>query len=80
MTLRELSTMATGRNRAHWQHTSSVLALLANAHRDPKKSRPFKPADFDPTGRKRRGKGQVISFDKFCDDLVGSAGKPKRGR
>jgi hypothetical protein len=24
------------------------LALTANAHRDPKKTRPFQPADFNP--------------------------------
>ena len=29
-------------------HTSSILALVANVNRDPKKSRAFKPADFNP--------------------------------
>jgi hypothetical protein len=24
------------------------MALLANLHRDPKRTRPFRPADFDP--------------------------------
>lgn len=27
---------------------SALLALLANCHRDPKRTRAFKPADFDP--------------------------------
>lgn len=27
---------------------ASLMALFANAHRDPKKGRPFRPADFDP--------------------------------
>jgi len=27
---------------------SALLALEANAHRDPKKSHAFKPSDFDP--------------------------------
>jgi hypothetical protein len=30
-----------------------VLALLANVHRDPKKSRTYKPADFNPHLRAR---------------------------
>jgi len=25
-----------------------LLCLIANCNRDPKKTRPFKPADFDP--------------------------------
>ena len=40
--------MAEGRGRAAWAHTSSVLALIANVNRDPKRQRPFRPADFDP--------------------------------
>jgi len=35
-------------SRQRWAHTSAVLALLANAHRDPKKGCPFQPADFNP--------------------------------
>lgn len=40
--------MAEGRSRDEWARTSSLLALIANAHRDPKKTRAFKPGDFDP--------------------------------
>jgi hypothetical protein len=40
--------MADGRQRAAWGHTSTLLAMLANVNRDPKKSRKFRPADFDP--------------------------------
>ncbi|MDX9911214.1 MAG: hypothetical protein RBS39_05235 [Phycisphaerales bacterium] len=43
--------MAEARQRHDWAMTSSLLALLANCHRDPKKSRPLKPADFDPFAR-----------------------------
>ncbi len=39
---------AVARGRAAWAHTSSVLAMIANVNRDPKRSRPFQPADFDP--------------------------------
>ena len=40
--------MAEARGREAWKHTSSVLALIANVYRDPKKHGPFKPSDFDP--------------------------------
>jgi len=28
-----------------------MMALVANVNRDPKKTRAFKPSDFDPTAR-----------------------------
>jgi len=31
---------------------SALLALLANCHRDPKKTRVFRPSDFDPFARR----------------------------
>jgi len=40
--------MAEGRCREHWNHTASILAMLANVNRDPKKLRAFKPDDFNP--------------------------------
>ena len=40
--------MAEAKSKESWAHTSTVLALIANVNRDPKKSRPFKPADFNP--------------------------------
>jgi len=45
--------MAGARGQEHWQHTSVVLAMLANTHRDPKRTRAFKPSDFDPYSKKR---------------------------
>ena len=48
MTLRELLPMTEARSRAQWTHTSALLALLANCHRDPKRRRPYVPADFLP--------------------------------
>ncbi|MCK6458118.1 MAG: hypothetical protein L6Q92_16510 [Phycisphaerae bacterium] len=44
--------MAEARMRDEWARTSSLLALIANAHRDPKKTRAFKPGDFDPFARR----------------------------
>jgi len=46
--------MADGRSRDEWSRTSAQMALLANCHRDPKKGRASKPADFDPFARRRR--------------------------
>jgi len=40
--------MAEARSRDRWAHTSALIAMTVNCHRDAKKSRPFKPADFDP--------------------------------
>jgi len=34
--------------------TSEVMALLANCHRDPKKTRAFRSSDFDPYMRKAK--------------------------
>lgn len=44
--------MAEHRERSEWGRTSAILALIANAHRDAKKTRPFKPSDFDPYARR----------------------------
>jgi len=41
--------MADGHAKDRWQHTSNLMALIANANRDPKKTRAFKPSDFNPT-------------------------------
>ena len=55
LTLRQLLWMAEARMRQTWSHTSSVLAMIANVNRDPKKKpSPFNPADFNPYGRKRK--------------------------
>lgn len=63
--------MANGRHKSDWQHTASILCILANINRDPKKSRAYKPQDFDPTvKRSRRSKGRAISFSKFVDDFM----------
>ena len=45
---------AEARRREGWAHTSAILALIANVNRDPKKTRPFKPSDFDPYSAKDR--------------------------
>ena len=54
--------MAEGLGRERWAHTSLLCALVANANRDPKRSRPFKPSDFDPYARQDRR--QRVTEDK----------------
>jgi hypothetical protein len=41
--------MAEAHHRQAWAHTSSLMALIANCHRDPKRGRALRPEDFfDP--------------------------------
>jgi hypothetical protein len=40
--------MAAGAEAARWNHTAALMALLANCHRDPRRHRPYQPADFHP--------------------------------
>jgi hypothetical protein len=54
--------MAEARQRHDWSIASSVMALLASVHRDPKKRRAFKPSDFDPFARTADA-GQPIPAD-----------------
>ncbi len=48
--------MAEARAATQWAQTSAVLAMLANCHRDPKKSRAFTPTDFNPLERRKARK------------------------
>jgi hypothetical protein len=50
--LAELAEMAEARLDDEWNHTSAILALLANIHRDPKKHGPYRPEHFHPFKRK----------------------------
>lgn len=40
--------MAQERQRDQWAHTSLILSVIANIHRDPKKGRRFTAEDFNP--------------------------------
>lgn len=46
--------MAEAKSQQCWAHTSAVLAMLANVHRDSKKTRAYRPADFNPHLRPSR--------------------------
>lgn len=43
--------MCEARNREEWHRTSSLLAMLVNVNRDPKRGRPVSPADLNPYAR-----------------------------
>lgn len=40
--------MVEGRRENQWSHTASLMALLINLHRDPKRGRPADPKDLMP--------------------------------
>ena len=45
--------MGEARSQVLWNHTSSVLAMLANIHRDTKRAKVYHPTDFNPHAKKR---------------------------
>ncbi len=59
--MRQLLWMAEGLGRERWAHTSLICALIANANRDPKKGRAYRPSDFDPYARDKRRLRTVAS-------------------
>ncbi|MBM4019873.1 MAG: hypothetical protein FJ288_16385 [Planctomycetes bacterium] len=70
--------MAEARGRDEWGRMSSLLALLANVNRDPKRTRPFKPADFNPYEVRRPGgvplgKGNMRLLKQVFVDRKGEA-------
>lgn len=48
LTLRQLLWMVEGKISQAWNHTAALLAMLANLHRDPKKTPPVLPGAFHP--------------------------------
>ncbi len=59
-TLRELSWMHDAKIRSEWNHTASLMCLLANAHSGGK-GRRFKIEDFHPLARKSKSPEMRIS-------------------
>jgi hypothetical protein len=51
--------MYEGRAEDLWNHTSHILALIANVNRDPKKSSAVKPEDLNPYARRRRNRVDI---------------------
>lgn len=46
--------MAEAREKAEWQRMASLMALVVNLVRNPKRSKPAVPADFNPYHRKAK--------------------------
>ena len=44
--------MADARGQMEWEQTASLMALIVNLVRDPKKSKPAKPDAFNPYAQK----------------------------
>lgn len=61
--------MAEARERSEWTRASALMALIANAHRDPKKNKAFKPGDFDPFSRSRTSKPAIRADVSVLKDV-----------
>lgn len=53
--------MAEARQASEWRRVAAMMALFANANRDPKR-KPFSPDDFDPYARS--SDGGAITLDR----------------
>ena len=63
--LRELLAAVKGRQRELWNHTSSLLAQLAEIHRDPKKRpRPYDAAEIHPL-RERKSVVRIATNEEL---------------
>jgi hypothetical protein len=58
LTLRELLWYADARTRAQWSRTANLMSLIANCHRDPKKTSPYRADDFNPFAERREETAQ----------------------
>jgi len=62
--------VAEGRGRDQWAHTSTILAMIANANRDPKHSRAYVPDDFNPhVDQARQVSGDIREFKRMCKGM-----------
>jgi hypothetical protein len=74
-TLRELTTMAEAKAETEWDHTASLMALIAEANRDPEqRRRPFKPAESHPL-HQRPKRRQELTDEEAEAALYALAGK-----
>ncbi len=55
--------MAEARQREDWNHTSALMALVANVNRDPKKTKTFRPGDFNPLAVASKEKCELRTSD-----------------
>jgi hypothetical protein len=55
--------MADARGKDNWNHTSSLLAMLFNLNRDPKKQRAISPEVFNPYVAHKVQKDTRLAFE-----------------
>lgn len=60
--------MTDSRGKDNWNHTSSLLAMLFNINRDPKKQRAISPDVFNPYVTRKPKKDTRMAFD-FMKEL-----------
>ncbi len=80
--LRELVWMVEAGRREAWNHTASLMALMANCHRGPKQ-KPFNAQDFHPmTPKQGSSRGTPIKYLSIADlaGSMGVSGGPKKTR
>ncbi len=61
--------MSDGRGKMEWAQTSSIMAIIANIMRDPKKGKGAKPGDFNPYMAKKEKAIKApltVLRDVFC--------------
>ena len=76
--MRELLWMVDARQRCEWALMSNLMSLLANINRDPKKSKVFKPTDFNPYYFQETERVTITkdNMDILRQAVVGIAGMP----
>jgi hypothetical protein len=62
--------MAEGQRERDWSLLSTLMALVANCHRS-SKTKPFKPADFNPTIEKKKKLLTKEEFRQMCQKFFG---------
>ena len=70
--------MAEGLGRERWAHTSVICSLIANANRDAKKHRAYRPSDFDPYARLDRRSRMVAGKQDL--NLLREALEARKGK
>lgn len=64
LTLRELYWAAEARQQSEWGRWSLLLSMTYNINRDPKRSEPMGPDDFNPFAKKKAPRGDIeVPFD-----------------
>lgn len=66
--------MATAKSRAEWNHTATLMALVANVNRNPKaKATPWRPEDFHPLPENRLGNRKPEKMPEWMRRRIGLA-------